>query len=133
MSDYPRYPLGTSFGTLVASTSELVAAAAALTIRVQNLTGHTIVLVSAQGFCTALSNGGATLDIQNAAAASHLAAPIALAANTVATSTAITGAAGTTVLNATDVYFVFTNNAGAGNLTNAQGTVTYHVMFATTT
>jgi len=130
--NYPRRPTGESFFPLVAHVSEPIAQGAATTVRVRNRTGYTMTIVGVQGFCTALSNGGATLDIQNLAGVSHLALPVTLVAGAVAESNAITGAAGTGVINGVDVYFVFTNNGGAGNLTDGQGTVTTRVLHATT-
>lgn len=125
---YMRYPTAArNSGTLTAQVSEAIAPGGAQTIRVRNQSGATITIIGAQGFCTALSDGGATLDIQDNVAASHLGAAINLAAGTRVSTTTITGAAGGTVADGDDIYYVFSNIAGAGNMTDAQGTVTYTV------
>ena len=132
MSSYVRYPTGTSCGALTAVASEPIIPTGTTTIIVKNQTGSTMTLIGAQGFATTISGGGATLDIQNGAGATHLAAAIVLVAGSSVGTTTITGAAGTTVVDNADVHFVFANAVGGVNLADGQGTVTYTVQFAST-
>ena len=123
---YMRYPpAGRCYGTLSAQVSEPIPAGT-VPIRVRNGYGTAITILGVQGFATALTAGGCTLDLQNAATASHLAAPIALVAGARASTTTITGAAGTTIAAGVDAYFIFIS-AGGGATNDAQAILTYTV------
>lgn len=128
---HTRYHGGTSFIVLKAASCEPVAANNASTIRVRNQTGHPMTLIGFSAYCTLSGNTG-TVDLQNAAAASHLAAAIALVNGTVVATTTFTGAAGNFKLNNTDFYVVFNNPAGVANITDAQASITCDVQWAST-
>lgn len=127
-----RYHGGTTFIELKAAVCEPIAQNSNSTIRVRNQTGYIMTITGLQAFCTLAGNAG-TVDLQDAVAASHLAAVLPLVAGQVASTTTITGAAGTTRLNGTDFYVVFNNPAGGANfITNSQATVTGFVQLAST-
>jgi len=129
---YTRYHGGSSFIELKAGVSEPIAQGTNSTIRVRNQTGHIMTITGLQGFCTLAGNVG-TVDLQNAVAASHLAAVLPLVAGQVASTTTITGAAGTTKIDGADFYVVFNNPGGGANfITNAQATITGFVQWAST-
>lgn len=130
MSRYMAYPPVNTFISLRASSSEPIAQGTAATLRVRNQTGATLTITAFQAFCTLAGNAG-TADLQNAAAATHLAAALNLSAGATALTTAITGLAGTTKANGVDFYVIFTNPGGAANfITNAQATITCTVPIA---
>ena len=140
MGKYVSYPTGTAFGALQCQLAEPIAAGGAnVTIRVRNNTGKIITLIAAHGFSsTANAQAGTSIDIQNAATASHLTAVINMqTGNQVNVAAGINGvgvAAGNTIATGVDAYFVFANAAGGGAtvMTNAQATLYYTCEFAST-
>lgn len=135
---YVEYPTSRheSRGTLQAQVSSQIAAgAAAVTVTARNQTGRTITLIAAQGWSsTAHNQAGTQLEVTNAAAATHLTAPIDM--QTAAQVNVAGGIEPTnnTVADGAEILFTFTNAAGGGAtaMTDPQGTVWYNVDFMAT-
>jgi len=123
-----QYPPVNNTISLRAASSEPIAQGTAAALRVRNQTGKVLTITAFQCFCTLAGNAG-TADLQNAAAATHLAAALNFSAGATALTTTITGLALPTKANGVDFYFIFTNPGGAANfITNAQATVTCTVL-----
>jgi len=129
---YMRYPAGSTYISLLATSSEPIAQGTAPTIRVRNQTGAVMTIVGFEAFCTLAGNVNSTADLRDAAN-THLAAALVLSAGATVVSTTITGVAGTTKANGADFYILWTNPGGAANfITNGQATVTCSVPMAST-
>lgn len=124
---YMRYPPAAQcYGVATVQFSEPIAAGAN-PIRWRNTFGNPITIIGLQAYATTLTATSCALDLQNAATASHLAAPLAMTAATRTSTATITGAAGATIANGVDAYFIFTP-VGGGTATNVQATMTFTVL-----